>query len=134
MSLNFYKFSLPSKTEGFDEIKYEWDNESKAKAYLTEWQKEQKLTCRVEDLQPGEWFKTKSAEWAKVIKEWQAKQKSVAKPAPKAKEAKESEEKEGEEDDDMAPDVDIFSVDNVEDIGDGVPLFKDFTFEDWVMT
>jgi len=29
--------------------------------------------------------------------------------------------------------VDIYGVKNVEDIGDGLPLFKDFTTEDWVI-
>merc|ERR1711953_668277 len=53
MSLFFSKFSIPQKSEGFDEIVFEWDTESKAQDYLMGWVKEQKLTCRIEFLVPG---------------------------------------------------------------------------------
>merc|ERR1712187_844181 len=89
MNLSFSKFSIPQKSEGFDEISFEWDTESKAQDYLIDWKKEQKLTCRIEDLVPGEWFKKTSAEWSKVLKGWQAKQKSVAKPKTVVKPKKE---------------------------------------------
>lgn len=102
---------------------FEWDTESKARDYLMDWVREKKLTCRLEGLQPGEWFKSKSTDWTKILKEWQAKQKSSAKAKPAANEGEDAEEE----------DVDIFSVEDVTDIGNGTPLFKEFTFEDWVI-
>merc|ERR1711988_275890 len=36
-------------------------------------------------------------------------------------------------DEDAADDVDIFSVTDVSDVGNGVPLFEHFTFEDWAL-
>jgi len=41
------KFTLPVKDEGFDEVKYTWQPEAKAKQYLTNWIQERKLTTRV---------------------------------------------------------------------------------------
>merc|ERR1719188_132949 len=48
----FGTFSLPQKSEGFDEIKFVWQNQAKSEEYLKAWIKERTLNQRVEDLQP----------------------------------------------------------------------------------
>merc|ERR1711920_885873 len=45
MNANFSNFSIPDKSEGFDEVKYEWDNEAKSKQYLKSIVLEKKITC-----------------------------------------------------------------------------------------
>lgn len=67
LSGNFAKYTLPEKDDGFDEIKYEWANASKAAEHLSAWRQERKVTARMEDLQPSEWFDGKQKEWAKFL-------------------------------------------------------------------
>merc|ERR1740129_1219904 len=71
----FGQFTIPDKSEGFDDIRFEWQNENKSKDYLQKWVLEKKLTSRIEDLQPSEWFKNKHAEWTKILEEWKGKHK-----------------------------------------------------------
>mmetsp|Transcript_117415 Transcript_117415/g.339462 ORF Transcript_117415/g.339462 Transcript_117415/m.339462 type:complete len:1096 (+) Transcript_117415:106-3393(+) len=181
---SYMKFSLPSKEEGFDEVRFVWQKEAKAKEYLKEWIHERKLTQKVEDLQPGERFRSQLMEWESKFQEWRRRQNDRREP-PKAAETKkrkveaanknnegskdeekkegdaeednagkeenkEGEEKAGEdeakaEDQEMAEeneeekpkvtleDVDPFLVENIMDIGNGQPLFANFTWEDWAM-
>eukprot|EP00441_Pelagodinium_beii_P026329 CAMPEP_0197663666 /NCGR_PEP_ID=MMETSP1338-20131121/58167_1 /TAXON_ID=43686 ORGANISM="Pelagodinium beii, Strain RCC1491" /NCGR_SAMPLE_ID=MMETSP1338 /ASSEMBLY_ACC=CAM_ASM_000754 /LENGTH=882 /DNA_ID=CAMNT_0043242147 /DNA_START=79 /DNA_END=2727 /DNA_ORIENTATION=+ len=153
LSSSFAQFSLPDKKEeGFDDVRYAWTKEKGCEDYLKKWILKNKITTRLEDLSPGEWFKTKYAEWQKVLAEWHAKQKEYEAKAPvpapppapaPAPEGAEGEAKEGEEKKDMemeeAPKVekkqaeDVFAVENVCDTGDGVPLFHKFSFEDWAL-
>merc|ERR1712129_306383 len=71
LSTSFTKFCLPEKAEGFDEIKYEWAKTgSKCKDHLTQWVLERKLTERMEDLQPSEWFDGKWKQWQTVFQAW----------------------------------------------------------------
>jgi len=117
----FGKFSTPAGDEGFDDIKYEWQPEAKATAYLKEWVLNKKLTTRMDDIKPGKVFREKVVEFEKLCKQWKDKHAAFKaggskKPAKKA-----------DEDDD----IDIFSVTDVCDVGGGVPLFDTFTFEDW---
>jgi len=180
------QISLPDKEEGFDEIKYEWNKSHlKATEHVKQWIMDKKLTTRVEDLTPSDWFGKKWAEWQKVLQQWHAKhneykaavaKKEAAKAAKAAKknapvpmpkkepakkdgeegkdaeaapmdedkedkgkdtgkeEKKEEEEKEEEEEEqvDFAT-LDIFGITDVTNIGGGVPLFKEFQFEDWTM-
>merc|ERR1712187_717955 len=60
----------PEKSEGFDEIRYVWQKAPACDEYLKKWIVERKLTERVEDLQPGQWFKDQLAEWTTVLAEW----------------------------------------------------------------
>merc|ERR1711870_50142 len=69
----FSKFSVPEKDEGFDELKYDWQNAAESKAYLQKWVSERKRTAKIEDLQPGEWFKEKLGAWLKTYASWQSK-------------------------------------------------------------
>jgi len=142
LSASYAKFSLPKKDEGFQLIEFAWSGEKDCVAYFKKWQRDKKFSCRIEDLKPSAWFQEKATEWQKVLKEWNAKQKSFK---AKVKEAKAGTKKEGEdeeenkeeEDADMDEDdddgVDIFTVEDVTDVGNGEPLFKEFSFEDWVL-
>jgi len=71
----FTEFSLPEKDEDFHEIRYEWHNETETKEYMKSWMQAKKITTRVEELNPSEWFVQKLAEWQKVNQEWQLNQK-----------------------------------------------------------
>lgn len=161
LNTSYQKFSLPEKSEGFEEVRYEWQSDAKSKQYFKEWVQNMKLTSRIEDLQPSEWFLGKWKEWQKVLQSWHTKQTqykaavtkkladAVAKEAKrKAREAaKEAAEKEGkdapmeeleeevEEEEDKADfdNLDVFGVEDILNIGAGEPLFSAFAFEDWSM-
>merc|ERR1712087_471411 len=70
----FSTFTIPDKSEGFDEIRYVWQKAPACEEYLKKWIVERKLTERVEDLQPGQWFKEQWAEWTTVLAEWRRRQ------------------------------------------------------------
>merc|ERR1712008_39150 len=143
MSLSFAKFSIPSLEEGFDSIEFEWLPEEKSKDYLRDFVTAKKLTERVEDLQPSEWFATRWAEWKKLLTSWKRKQQEFKDPATKKKAAaakKAAEEKDGAEGNDEKPkmqinaeDLDVFSVEDVMDVGSGEPLFAKYAYEDWAL-
>merc|ERR1719183_3188935 len=76
LSKAYGDFSLPEKKEGFDQVKYEWQPEAKSKDYLRKWILETKLTTRIEDLQPSQYFKEKLTAWNAKFQEWQNKQKA----------------------------------------------------------
>jgi len=145
MSLSFAKFSIPSLEEGFDSIEFEWLPEDKSKEYLRDFVTARKLTERVEDLQPSEGFATRWAEWKKLLTSWKKKQQEFKDPAAKKKAAaakKAAEEKDGLEgngNDEKpkmqinAEDLDVFSVEDVMDVGSGEPLFAKYAYEDWAL-
>lgn len=130
LNSSFVNFSLPSKSEGFDEVKYEWQKEAQAKEYLTKRVLEKKRTSRVEDLQPGEWFRTTYLAWQKTVQEWQKKQKDYV-----AKKRASGKKKDDDDDDRMssADVADIFALEDITDLGGGEPLFATFNFEDWAL-
>jgi len=93
LSQNFAYFTIPEKDEGFDDVRFEWQNEDTSKEYLRKWVLEKKLTSRIEELQPSQWFKDKLVEWQKTYQEWQQKQKTYKGACIKdAKEEKKDEE------------------------------------------
>merc|ERR1712216_131415 len=120
VAASFTKWTTPEAEEGFDDIRYAWLKGDKAAAYLKKWVTEKKLVTRVDDIKVGQDFTTKQAEFTKLLKEWQEKLKTFKASGSKKK-------KEGEEDDD----VDFYTVIDVNDVGNGAPLFEHFTFEDW---
>jgi len=146
LNTSFANFDLPTVDEGFSEIRYDWLDESAAKDYLAKWKRDRKLTTRVEDIQPSQWFSKKFEEWTKAVQEWQQKQKTYTKDpekkallADKAAEAKaaaiRAKEKEtaGDEDEEKEAEVDVLLFEDVNDIGDGEPLYAHFVFEDWTL-
>eukprot|EP00930_Biecheleria_cincta_P087647 TRINITY_DN7687_c0_g1_i1.p1 TRINITY_DN7687_c0_g1~~TRINITY_DN7687_c0_g1_i1.p1 ORF type:complete len:1093 (+),score=298.96 TRINITY_DN7687_c0_g1_i1:83-3361(+) len=70
LAKSFGSFALPTQDEGFDEIRYIWQGESECAEYLKKWLAEKKLTQRVEDLKPGEWFKAESEKWHRTLSVW----------------------------------------------------------------
>merc|ERR1740121_1528743 len=73
LSTSFANFTIPDKEEGFAEVKYEWYKTAKASSFLKEWISNKKLTVRVEDLQPGEWFTKQWSSWQTQVQQWHAK-------------------------------------------------------------
>lgn len=69
---SFANFSLPSADEGFDEVRFAWQPEEACMEYLKAWIAERKLTQRVEDLQPGAWFREQWQEWGALLQQWRA--------------------------------------------------------------
>merc|ERR1712129_335212 len=74
LSASFSSFTIPTKEEGFDEIRYIWQGEEACSPFLKQWILEQKLTQRVEDLEPGSWFKEQMGEWHHLMQVWRQKQ------------------------------------------------------------
>lgn len=125
LNQSFGSFSIPEVNSGFDEFRYEWQGDADSREYLSSWVMERKRTSRIEDLQPGQWFLDQMKEWQKLFQEWQDAQKDF-KTAQKSIEG-------SKDDEDESFEIDIDSVENVIDIGNGEPLFKDFAFEDWAL-
>lgn len=57
LSQSYANFALPEEEEGFNTIKYHWNNESACAEVLKSYIMERNLSQRVEELQPGAWFK-----------------------------------------------------------------------------
>merc|ERR1719281_572332 len=99
----YAKFGLPSKEEGFDDVQFSWQPKGKCEEHLKAWISHRKKTMRVEDLQPGQWFKDEWSKWQKLLQEWRRKQTEFKDPAKRkaaaAKKAaeKKAESKEGDE-------------------------------------
>jgi len=140
----FASFSIPEASEGFDQVRFEWQKADGSKEYLRKWVLERKRTARMDHLTPSQWFQDTLKAWQKTFAEWQAKQtafKGSAAGVAKAAEAEkkeekkegEEEEKEGEEKEKEKSQGDIFSVADVNDVNNGEPLYKDFAFEDWAL-
>merc|ERR1712137_516725 len=81
----FGTFSLPEKSEGFDEVKFVWQNQAKSEEYIKAWVKTRKLNRRVEDLTPGSWFNEQWTEWDKLLQNWKHAHNTAKDPANKKK-------------------------------------------------
>jgi len=142
----FADFSLPTKAEGFDVVKFEWQAEKDSAKILKEYVHQKKMTERVETLAPGEWFTEEWKKWTKTLQEWRSRQSQWKDPVKRKQllaKKKEAEKKDGEE---AAPesaekpveinaeDLDVWTeVKDVMDIGSGEPLFANFAYEDWAL-
>jgi len=73
ISTSFNKFCLPDDTEGFDEVRYTWSSPDLCEQYLKDWVLERKLTTRIEDLNPSDWFREKWKDWQKDLQTWHLK-------------------------------------------------------------
>jgi len=120
MNTAFSLFTTPDKSEGFDDIRYEWDSAADSKEYLKVWVTNKKLSTRVEDLKPGEFFVTKNAEFNKSMHGWQD---SLKTSPPAADAAKPDDEDE----------LDVFKVEDIKNIGENRALFEHFEGEDWAL-
>merc|ERR1719247_1485673 len=152
LAKSFASFTLPTKEEGFDEIRYVWSSEEKAAAHVKSWMLDLKKTQRAEDLEPSQWFHDKYSEWSKQLRDWQGRQRDARHNSSRKEEKKEEDnvdqidkldgddgEKDGEEKaakgkgDNVDEELDVNSVEDVNDVGKGVPLFANFAYEDWTL-
>jgi len=151
----FADFSLPSKDEGFSNVKFVWQAEAACSKILKDYVHEKKTTQRIEGLKPGEWFAEEWKKWQKTYQDWKRKQMEWKDPNKKKQiiaKKKEALEKKAKEDlgedaskedieaacpkipDVNAEDIDIYAdVKDVMDIGSGEPLFFNFAYEDWTL-
>jgi len=151
----YANFTIPSTEENLDDVVYDWADEATCAKELKDWILQQKLTQRVEDLSPGEWFKGEWTKWQKQVQEWRKKQgewkdpvkrkAALAKRKEELKKKKEEEAKEAgqeaPEEEDAKPaeinaeDLDVLNIpdNDVIDIGNGEPLFANFVYEDWTL-
>jgi len=113
-------FSLPGEDEGFDEIRYVWQDAAESAAYFRSWILGCKKTHVAENLEPSSWFKEKWSQWQKALAGWKKKQGDF-KAFPGADQIK------------MDIDADVNTYKSIMDIGDKMPLFADFEYEDWVL-
>eukprot|EP00930_Biecheleria_cincta_P069928 TRINITY_DN575_c0_g3_i1.p1 TRINITY_DN575_c0_g3~~TRINITY_DN575_c0_g3_i1.p1 ORF type:complete len:877 (-),score=289.78 TRINITY_DN575_c0_g3_i1:28-2658(-) len=163
LAKSYASFTLPTKDEGFDSISFDWQSEQECAALIKSWILQKKLTQRAEDLTPGAEFKEKWAAWQKTLQEWRRRQSEFKDPSKRkalqakkveaAKKAIEEEKKSlieaGNEDAakeleekavkaaepkeiDME-ELDVFTVEDVMDCGNGEPLFANFAYEDWTL-
>jgi len=91
-----------------------------------------------EELEPSEWFKNKWVEWNKLMRVWRARQSDQTKRTKVPADRRKNDNSVGEADDralnaEVEGDFDIFKVADVCDVGGGVPLCGEFTFEDWTL-
>ncbi|CAJ1350593.1 unnamed protein product [Effrenium voratum] len=126
LSKSIANFTVPEESEGFDAVEFVWEGEAESKEYLKKWIMEAKQTMRIEDLQPSKYFADKVAQWQKLFQDWQAKQKTFKANPPAKKEKKDTDEPERKV-------LDIFSIEDVDDMGDGEPLYANFAAEDWAL-
>jgi len=150
VSKAFANFSVPNQSEGFDAIDFLWQTEAASASHLQAYILERKLSSVVETLTPGDWFKKEHKDWQASVISWKKRQTEwknpslkkalLAKIAAEKKAAKAADAEEGApEEADAEPvkidaeDLDIFSVEDVMDIGSGEPLFANFAFEDWAL-
>jgi len=138
LSKFYAKFGLPTQEEGFDNVSYVWQPEAAAKAVVEKYVKGQKMTQKVQDLKPSEDFKAKLAAWTKQVADWKRKQGEWKDPNKKKQLlAKKKEALKGEDGEEKpipeidVEELDVMAVEDVNDIGNGMPLFADFVYEDW---
>lgn len=136
-ALAYSKFSIPQKSEGFDDVRFSWDSESQCTTFLKEWVLKNKMLMRVEGLQPSDWFKEKYDAFKKFFSELKRKQLEFKQKGKVTKKKVEGEEEKKEEEadaemEDVDPDeVDCSSVQDIDDINKkGRPLYASFAFED----
>eukprot|EP00928_Gymnodinium_smaydae_P055668 TRINITY_DN39162_c0_g1_i1.p1 TRINITY_DN39162_c0_g1~~TRINITY_DN39162_c0_g1_i1.p1 ORF type:complete len:990 (-),score=307.99 TRINITY_DN39162_c0_g1_i1:357-3173(-) len=70
LTASFAEFSLPSAEEGFDEIRYVWEDAEGCASRFKSWVLDLKKTLRVEKLEPSNWFKERLDAWHKQVDEW----------------------------------------------------------------
>jgi len=123
LSKHYASFTLPSVSDGFDDVSYVWEDEDAGTSLFKEWILERKLTQRVDDLVPGAWFQDKSRAWSTLVEDFKAIQ-SKWNSDPPAKESSSAV---------VTDDIDVFAVEDIKDIGNKEPLFARFDEEDWIL-
>lgn len=115
-------FSLPTEEEGFDEIRFEWQDKGAAQDVLRQWIMERKSSLLVDGLKPGPWFQAKMAAWKEERKklskghaDYQARKANSASGLDTSA-------------------IDLAGVTDMHNADDhGTPLYANFTYEDWLL-
>lgn len=139
LAASFAEFTLPSQDEGFDSLTYDWRPAEACQELFQDWVRRQKNTLRVEDITPSKWFRDRWGEVQKLCRELRKKQNEWREVLEQLKAwRKEGLDASSEStlDDDRptevdSEDLDVMSVQNIDDIGSGEPLFAKFVLEDW---
>merc|ERR1719305_256793 len=97
LASSYAQFAVPSDEEAFDDVQYLWRKKEDAAKYLKSWICERKITLKMEELEPSEWFKGKSNAFQKALQDWQVKQKEFKSSAPAAQDAKDEKPEEEEQ-------------------------------------
>mmetsp|Transcript_70689 Transcript_70689/g.133415 ORF Transcript_70689/g.133415 Transcript_70689/m.133415 type:complete len:916 (+) Transcript_70689:77-2824(+) len=125
LSLTYDKFSLPSETEGFSKVDYEWLGKEAASEHLKKFILQRKATTILEGLVPGTWFKEKLKAWHTMRSELRKKHQEYS-----MKKAKNG----GTDDDVGMFDIKGIKLENIHDIDSkGTPLYATFKYEDWIL-
>merc|ERR1712061_976143 len=74
LNTTFGNFSLPDRDEGFDDISYSWSKSLKSQEYIKNWILQRKLSTKVENIQPSQWFNDRKKSWDSSFDKWKAKQ------------------------------------------------------------
>jgi len=144
LATTFSAFTLPQQEDGFDEVRFDWAEGAASQEYLKKWILNRKVTTRIEDLQPSEWFHVQMHSWAKERAAWEQAHRVFKEPAPKEETKGEDEKKADEEPASMDVDkkleppidrdkLDIFGIEDITNIGRGELLSACFEFEDWAL-
>mmetsp|Transcript_73886 Transcript_73886/g.161694 ORF Transcript_73886/g.161694 Transcript_73886/m.161694 type:complete len:929 (-) Transcript_73886:49-2835(-) len=149
LNVAYKTFSIPGETEGFESVVYDWAPPDVAQIELQQWLTMMKRTSLVENLQPSQWFKERLESWKKDVTTWQAKFAERQEPAKRVARmqktveglAKVGVEQQLSPEEDLKSlqelaqqESDVFSVEDILNVGENEPLFADFTMEDWAMT
>eukprot|EP00927_Polykrikos_kofoidii_P072950 TRINITY_DN69025_c0_g1_i1.p1 TRINITY_DN69025_c0_g1~~TRINITY_DN69025_c0_g1_i1.p1 ORF type:complete len:841 (+),score=154.15 TRINITY_DN69025_c0_g1_i1:68-2590(+) len=132
---SFMSYALPEMEEGFDEITYEWQSANQCTEAIRRYQATLKLT----HLEPSAWFKEKYSAWEKLMAVW--KRKALQWKDPVKREAflvERGDALAAEGNEDLAAtidmeELDVMGVEDVNDVGNGEPLFANFEYEDWIL-
>lgn len=84
INASFHHFTLPEKEEGFDEVRYNWSDAKLCEEHISNWVHERKLTTRIEDLTPSDWFRGKLQDFQRDLSSWHGKHTEVKDPAKRA--------------------------------------------------
>lgn len=148
LAASFAKFTLPSKDEGFEDIRFGWADAAGSETYLRAWIQKQKIECRMEDLQPSEWFTQRLSALQQVLKQWRDRQAEyqylthMQKQTQQGQWGETAETKTDEDTEEMKEkqieqtleDLDVSSVEDVcRTSAGGAPLFAEFEPEDWAL-
>lgn len=124
----FAQFTIPTQAEGFDQVIFPWHTKTKSEAYLKDWQQSRRLTIRVEDIQPSDWFNKQWSSWQAQLQKWKQHQTEWKAEYLRKERDGEVQAQKMETDSD---DLDVFGVSDVSNIGNGEPLYAHFSYEDW---
>eukprot|EP00927_Polykrikos_kofoidii_P065903 TRINITY_DN615_c0_g7_i1.p1 TRINITY_DN615_c0_g7~~TRINITY_DN615_c0_g7_i1.p1 ORF type:complete len:1017 (-),score=207.31 TRINITY_DN615_c0_g7_i1:172-3222(-) len=81
LAAHFTSFTIPRREEGFDDVQFDWQKQAASIEYVKGWIKEKKITTRVEDITPSDWFRGEWSRWQGQLQKWHQKQNEWKDPA-----------------------------------------------------